>query len=359
VKRNIATLIKKDLLLFTRDRFYFLITVVGIVMYFVIYFIMPRTLDEQLKLAMYAPGIPGLANLDPALARDQGIDLQLFDSVDRLKVAVEKNEFPSGIVLPSDFLTSVRTGGRPTVTVYFAASSPEELRTAVTTMINELASQAADQKMVLELQSEFLGQDLPGSQIPWRDRLIPVLVIFILGTEVMSLASLIATELEQNTIRALLVTPLRLNDLLTAKAILGIVMAFVQVVLFVAIVGGLARQAAAMLIVLLVGSVLVTGTGFLVASLARDLMGVTTWGMIAMIIFIIPAIGGLIPGLLAGWAKIIPSYHLTDAIAQMVNYRADIGAISSNLLIMLGWSAVFAIIGVITLRRRYSWASAS
>jgi ABC-2 type transport system permease protein len=359
MKSNITTLLKKDLLLFSRDRFYFLITVVGILMYFVIYFIMPQTMNEQMKMALYAPGIPGLVNIDPSLAEGQGIDLKLFDSGDQVKKAVAKNEFPSGIVLPTDFLTSVQAGERPPITVYFSAAAPEELRTAVTTMINEIASQAAGQKTVLQLQTEILGRDMSGSQIPWRDRLIPALVIFILGTEVMSLASLIATELEQKTIRALLVTPLRLNDLLTAKAILGITMAFVQVVLFVAIVGGMTHQTFAMLAVLLVGSVLVTGTGFLIASLARDLMGVTAWGMIAMIIFVIPAIGGLIPGLLAGWAKFIPSYHLTDAITQLVNYRTGIGAISSNLIIMLGWSAVFATIGVITLRRRYSWASAS
>jgi ABC-2 type transport system permease protein len=359
MKGNITTLLKKDLLLFSRDRFYFLITVVGIVMYLVIYFIMPQTLNEQMKLALYAPGIPGLDNIDPSLVEGQGIDLKLFESGDQIKEAVATNNFPAGIVLPADFLTSVRAGEKPTITVYFSAAAPEELRTAVTTMINEIAAHATGQKTVLELQPEFLGQDLSGSQIPWRDRLIPALVIFILGTEVMSLASLIATELEQKTIRALLVTPLRLNDLLTAKAILGITMAFIQVVLFAAIVGGLAQQTFAMLVVLLVGSVLVTGTGFLIASLARDLMGVTAWGMIAMIIFVIPAIGGLIPGLLAGWAKFIPSYHLTDAISQLVNYHNGIGAISTNLMIMLGWSAVFAIIGVITLRRRYSWASVS
>ncbi len=354
---HIRILLKKDLLLFTRDRFYFLITVFGLVMYFVFYFVMPQTMNETLRLAIHAPGIPEIQNGDGMLGRSEGIDLKVFGAKDELIKAIGKNEYPAGIVLPENFLVLLREGGTPAITLYFTAASPEELRTAVTALVNELASQAAGQELLFEMQTEILGKDLSGKQIPWRDRLIPVMVILILGTELMSLASLISTELEQKTIRALLVTPLGLNSLLAEKAILGMAMASLQVILFTCIVGGLAHQTLAMILVLLIGSVLVTGLGFLVASLTRDMMGVTAWGMVVMIIFVIPAIGAMMPGLLADWARIIPSYHLTDAIVQLINYGANINTISSNLLIMLGWSGVFAIIGVITLRRRYSWAS--
>ncbi len=354
---QLATLLKKDLILFTRDRFYFLITILGIVMYVVMYFIMPQTLDETLKLGIFAPGIPEIENIDESLALEEGIDLQIYQSEEELREAVNNNERSSGIVLPEHFMDTLANGEKPTVTLFFSASAPEELKIAVTTMVNEMASMAVNQEIILEMQTEVLGQDLMGNQIPWRKRLIPALIIFILGTEVMSLASLIATELEQKTIRALLVTPLNLNQLLSEKALLGISMAFIQVLLFSVIVGAFAHQALITALVLIVGCILVTGMGFLVASMAHDLMGVTAWGMVAMIIFVIPAIGGIIPGLLADWAKIIPSYHLTEAITQLVNYKAGFDAISENVLIMLGWSILFAVIGILTLRRRYVWAS--
>jgi ABC-2 type transport system permease protein len=354
MSNHITTLLKKDLTLFTRDRFYFLITVLGLVMYLVIYLIMPKTMNENIKLGLYAPGISEATMLDNTLAADKGIDLKVFSSITELRDAVSRNDYAAAIALPDDFLSGLRNGKGPEVTVYFAAAAPEELRAAVTAMINELASQTSGQTVLLELNTEILGNDLSGKPIPWRDRLIPVMVIFILGTEILSLASLISTELEQKTIRALLVTPLKLNQLLTAKAIVGIGMAFIQVFLFAAIVGGLKNQPISMLLVLFAGSIMVTGLGFLVASTARDMMGVSAWGMIAMIIFIIPAIGGIIPGLLSGWAKILPSYHLTDAISQLVNYGTTFRNISGNILIMLGWSAVFSVIGVLALKRRYA-----
>ena len=354
MNRHIVTLLKKDLLLFRRDRFYFLITVVGLIMYLVIYLIMPKTVDETLKVGLYAPGISEITAIDEALVIEQGIDLKVFNTIEDLRSRVERNEYPTGIVLPENFMTDLTAGKKPVVTLYFNAAAPEEVRTAVTTMISELASRIAGEEILLGLNEEVLGRDFAGNQIPWRDRLIPMMVIMILGTEVLSLASLISTELEQRTIRALLVTPLRLRHLLMAKAVLGTGMAFLQVFLFVAIVGGLSPQPLAMVLVLIIGSILVTGIGFLVASLARDMMGVTAWGMIILIIFVIPAFGALVPGMLSGWAKIIPSYHLTDAVTQLANYSAGFGAITGHIFILLGWTAVFAFIGVFALRRRYA-----
>ncbi len=357
MNRHLGTLLKKDLVLFTRDRFYFLITVLGIVMYIIMYFVMPSTLEETLKLGIYAPGIPEVESIDAALALEEGVDLKVFNSIEELWEAVNKNQYSAGIALPDNFMGMLAQGETPKVTLFFAAATPEELKIAVTTMVNEMASMAANQEIVVEMQTEVLGRDMMGNQVPWRNRLLPALIIFILGTEIMSLASLIATELEQKTIRALLATPLKLNQLLSEKALLGISMAFLQVLLFSLIVGALAHQALITILVLIAGCIMVTGLGFLVAAMSRDLMGVTAWGMVAMIIFVIPAIGGIIPGLLADWAKVIPSYHLTEAIIQLMNYKAGFSTVSGNILIMLGWSLVFGIIGVITLRRRYLWAS--
>jgi ABC-2 type transport system permease protein len=351
---QIITLVKKDLLLFRRDRFYFLITVVGLVLYFVIYLVMPKTVNETLKLGVYAPGITEITNPVATQALGKGVDLKIFDNVADLRETVLKNEYLSGVVLQENFLSELKAGGKPVVTLFFAASAPEELKLAVTAMINEIASQVSGQEILLNVQTEVLGQDFSGNQIPWRDRLIPMMVIMILATEVLSLANLISTELQQNTMRALLVTPLRLGQLLTAKAVLGIGMACIQVLLFVAVVGGLSHQPLAMILVLIVGSILVTGIGFLVASLARDMMGVTAWGMAVVIILIIPALGSMIPGILSDWSKVIPSYHLTDAITQLVNYGAGLNDISGHILITLGWTATFAVTGVLMLRRRYA-----
>lgn len=348
--RLIMTLIKKDLTLFTRNQFYFIMTIVGLVMYIVIYFVMPTTMDETLKLGIYAPGMPSFEN---SITSDRGIKAQSFTTLEELQEAVVRNEYPAAIALPEDLLTRLASGEKPIITVYFSSSAPEEIKGAITALVNQLAYLATGQEIPLEIQSVILGPDLLGAQIPWRDRLIPMMAIMILGTEILSLAALISTEVEQNTVRALLVTPLKLHHLFTAKAILGIGLAFIQVLLFMMVVRGMSQEPLTMILVLFLGSILVTGVGFLIASLARDMMGVTAWGMTTIIVFFIPALGGMIPGMLSGWVKVLPSYHLVDAVSRLSNYGATFNDISSHLIIMLGWSIAFGVIGIMTLGRRY------
>lgn len=347
--RLILTLIKKDLTLFSRNQFYFVMTIVGLVMYIALYFVMPQTLDENIKLGVYTPGIQA----GNSLAGIPGVDAQSFTSLEELKDGIKKNEYPLGIALPEDLLNKIAEGEQAVVTVYYSASTPEEMKGAINALINQMAYFITGQDIPLVMQTEILGPDMLGTQIPWRDRLVPMMAVLILGTEILSLASLISTEIEQDTVRALLVTPLKLRHLLSAKALLGIGLAFIQVVLFMTVIGGLTHEPATMLLGLFVGSILVTGLGFLIAAMAHDSMGVTSWGMILFIVFFIPAIGGMVPGILSDWAKVIPSYYLIDFVSRLSNYGATFNELGGNLMIMLGWSAVFGIAGTLALRRRY------
>lgn len=347
--RMIKTLIKKDLTLFSRDRFFFILTIVGLLTYIALYFAMPKTMNETLAIGLYAPGAP---SVHEALSSSSGIEVEAFGTLEELQSAVRRNEYPAAVALPENFLADLAAGEKPTVTMYFASGAPEEIQGTIAALIKRLAYMVTGQEMLLEIQSEVVGPDMAGAQIPWRDRLIPTLTMLILVMEILSLASLISTEVQQNTIQALLVTPLKLRHLFTAKAILGISLAFIQVLLFLVIVGGLSREPLTMILAVFIGSIMVTGLGFLVASLARDMMGVTAWGMIITIILFIPSFGVMLPGMLSGWTKVIPSYYLTDAISRLANYGAGFGDISGHFLIMLGWSGAFAVIGITALWRR-------
>jgi hypothetical protein len=80
--RRINSLLKKDFKLFLSNRFYFLITVVGIVFYIVIYFVMPSQVDEELSLAMYAPELPPVFE---QMADAEGLQLAMFNDSDSLQ----------------------------------------------------------------------------------------------------------------------------------------------------------------------------------------------------------------------------------------------------------------------------------
>ena len=348
--RAVRALLKKDLRLFVSNRFYFLITAVGLVFYLGVYFMLPRTIDEKLKLALYAPVLP------PAFGQligQPGTDIQVFDSVDELKLSVQHGDYQAGVVLPPDIAGVWAAGGKPEITIYYPASSPPEISQAVATLVKELAYAQTGQSLDFRTTEEVLGPDLLGAQIALRDRMRPLLAVFILLVEIMSLASLISVEIDQGTARAVMVTPMRVRDFFVAKGILGVGLAFGQALIFMALVGGFSHQPLIVLITLLLGSFMVVGIGFLLASLARDVTVVTGWGILVLIVLSIPGFGAAIPGLLAGWAKIIPSYYLTDTVSRVVNYRAGWTDVGLNLAILAAFTAVVIALGQFSLRRRY------
>jgi hypothetical protein len=348
--RTVRALLKKDTALFLSNRFYMLMTIVGLVFYIGMYFILPQTVDETLKLAAYAPVPP------PAFAQltdESGMEIKLFDTEDALKQAVLEGEYTAGIALPADIMAVWASGGQPTIAIYYPSSSPTEVADAIAALVKELAYAQTGQALAFNVNAEVLGPDMLGSPVPLRDRMVPMMAIFILLLEIMSLASLITVEIEQGTARALLATPMGIGDLFTAKGILGGVLAMAQVIIFMLLVGGFSHQPLLMLVTLLAGSLFAIGTGFLVASLARDVMAVTGISLVIFVVLAIPGFGSLIPGMLSGWAKAIPSYYLTDTINRIANYGAGWGDVALNLAIVSGIAALFLGLGMIALRRRY------
>jgi len=347
--RIVAALVAKDLSLFFRNKFFGLITALAIVLYIVIYFVMPSSVNETLQIGLYAEVVP------PAFEQvaEEGIIFEAVESEDALVQAVTEGQYVVGVALPPDILDLLASGGRPQITVYSTADTPEEVTDAVEVVIRELAYLQAGEPLAVDISVEALGPDMLGQQIPLRDRMRPLLAVFLVLFEMIGLASLITDEVQQGTGRALLVTPMTVPDLFAAKGLLGVGLAFGQAALFMGVVGGLNSQPLIILTALLLGAVLVTGFAFLIASLSRDMMSALGWGMVILIIFIIPAFGILFPGTVSAWVKAIPSYYLADTVHQAAAFGAAWSDVSLNLLVLLGVDLAVVVAGVAALGRRF------
>lgn len=347
---TIKALVAKDFSLFFRNRFYALITVLGIVFYLIIYFVMPPSVDEELEIALYAPVMPPVFEL---IQEEEGVDFKVFESQEALKEAITNGEYEAGVALPADIMEKFAAGQSPQITLYFPSDAPDEIKDTVEVMVKELAYLQTGQELAVEVSAQVLGTDMLGEQIPIRDRLRLLMAVMLIMFEMMGLASLISEEVEQGTIRALLVTPMSVRELFTAKLIMGVSLAFIQGVLFMAIVGGFNNQPLIILMALLLGSIMFTGTGFLIASLAKDMLTSMGWGVTILLVFSIPAFGVMFPGTITDWAKAIPSYYLVDTIHQASNFGAGWGDVWLNLLILLAFILVIVWGGIMALRRKF------
>jgi len=349
-REMIAALLRKDLGLYFSNRFFTFITVLGLVFYAGVYFVLPDELDETVEMAIYADELPPILDTE---MEDSGLVLLEMASAEALRDAVARGEQEVGVVFQESFTRNVAAGQRETVRIYFSSAFPEEFKDLYVLFLQELGFMLSGHPLAIDVQEEILGIDRAGDQIPYRDRMLPLFAVLILMLETMGLASLITSEIVGGTIQALLVTPLRVEGLFTAKAIFGVGLAFAQSALLVAVTGALNEQPLLVLLQLLLGSLLVAGVAFLIASVAGDMMSVMGWGIVAVLVLSLPAFAVLVPGLTTGWVRAIPTYYLVDGVYRVVNYGAGWADMRQNLLALLLLSVVFLAVGIIILRRRF------
>ena len=351
MSRGIVTaLIRKDLTLLFRNKVLSILPASFIIVVVIIYYLMPRTIDENFDFAVYGAVIPPFLVEEWA---EEGVRLTYMESVESLKQGVDSGDYFMGIVFPEDLLIRLSSGDRPEVTAIFAPSVLPEIRDAEVKMIEQLVFVLQGEPLQIDEEEELiLGPDMTGRQIPLRDRLLPIFAVFIILAEIMSMATLIAEEFDRGIINALRVTSMGLGSLLTAKAAAGVGLAFLQAVLLLAVTGCLWTKPLLLIAGLLLGSGLVVGLGFLVAAFSRDMMTVIAWSMPVMLILFLPALNVIMPGLISPWIRGIPSFYLTDLLHRTNHFEAGWGEMGRHLMILGLYDFLLVILGYLALRSK-------
>lgn len=352
----VAAILAKDLRVFARDRFYVSVSILGLVVYTALFWVLPVTVEETVSLGVRLDGAgPLLAGL-PGGVGAEGVEIVAFDDAEALTAAVAAgDEVVAGLDFPAGFLSSAGDGEATTVRVLLPANAPEELRPALGALVRELAFTVAGEPPPVTLPAldeTVVGVDRSGDLVSLREQLRPLFVFLVLLVEMFALASLVAAEIHQRTITAILVTPARVVDVLAAKAILGTTLAFSQAVLVLAATGTFTRGWPILLVALLLGAVLVTGMAMISGSLGRDFLGIVGWSTVFMLPLAVPAIAVLFPGTAATWVQALPTYGLVRVIIGVTAYGDGWSGVAADLAVLAAWCVAAFLVGVVVLRRR-------
>lgn len=346
--RTIKTIIAKDFKLFFRNKFFSIMTIFGIIIYLVFYFIMPNTVDEKIEIGLYAPQAFSIfyENIE------EGLIIRNMKNEDELKQAVTDKELHIGISIPEDIQKSLISGKKSQIFVYYSSDLSDEIKEMYTILIGEMINEMSGFEIDIDQVEIVLGPDMGGKQIPYRDRMLPLFAVMLLVTETLGLANLITSELESGTIQALLTTPMKVIDLFVGKGVTGVFLAFSPAVLLMIITGSLTQNVLLIITSLLLGSIMVTGLAFLIASISKDMMSVMAWGTLLMIVLFIPAFTVIFPGPVSGWIKVIPSFFLVDTLHRAVNFDIGWSGNLNNIMFLIGFNIIFVFLGIITLKRK-------
>ena len=284
----ISAIVRKDLAEYGRDRLWAFLTVLVIIVVVALFWILPDDVEESINA--------GISGLEPtALAalgeEEEGLLPVAFDSEQDLRsvvageatawvssgktvVVAEGAEPPSGaeradvsigLAFPPDFVAATADGRSTEVNVYVDGAVPDEIENAMTSLVREIAFGVAGEPLPVETADVaetfvILGEDRAGDQVSAREGFRPIFVFLILMMEMFVMASLIAKEIQDRTVTAVLVTPATVGDVLAAKGIAGASSGLAQAVIVLLAINSLSPQPLLILTLMLLGSVMISGS---------------------------------------------------------------------------------------------------
>jgi ABC-2 type transport system permease protein len=323
-----------------------------VVLYPLVFWLLPATVDETLRLGVAPAEVRELLGGDAAA--EGGLEIVAFDDVAALEEALGDQDLVAGLAFPPDFVEATAGGELTSVTLLLDAAAPPELTGTMEAFVGEIAYAVAGQPPPVDPRTEIvvLGEDKAGDQVTLREQLRPLLAFLVLLTETLALAALVAAEVQQRTVTAVLVTPATTADFLAAKGLLGTGMAFVEAVLITALIGGLATGAPILLVALLLGAALVTGFGMIAGAYGRDFMTVLFLSVMFMVPLMVPGFAALFPGSASPWVQALPSFPLVDTIVRVTTQGAGWADVAGSLLWLAAWCVVSFVVGAVLLARK-------
>ncbi len=381
--RIIGAIVRKDVAEYGRDRLWAFLTLMVLVVAVALYWVLPDDVDESIGV--------GVSGLDPAAltglesAEAEGLALVGFAAADDLEAVVagdadawsingdavvighdagiappdgaEQRNVSIGLAFPVDFLAATTEGRRTEVIVYLDAGVPDEIRFAASGLVRELAFAVAGAGLPVSTSDPdqvfvVLGEDRVGDQVTARESFRPIFVFLILLMEMFVMASLIAKELQDRTVTAVLVTPATVGDVLTAKGIAGALSGMAQAVVVLVAIDSLSPQPLLILTLVLLGAVMISGTAMLAGSTGKDFMSTLFYGMVYMIPLMIPAFAALFPGTASAWIRALPSYPLVDGLVDVGTYGAGWGDTLGELGALVAWCVALFAAGWVVLKRK-------
>lgn len=352
--RVVWAFLKKDTKAFLRDRFFVLVTFVGLAFYIGIFQVIPDTVDEVVEIGF--TGDIGPLTDGVSLDDSGGITLSRFGTEEELLAAVEAGEeVMAGVVFPEGFVASMSDNVPTNVKVITGQGVPAELEGALESAVRELAFMLAGDGLpvtLLPAHQVVLGVDRAGDQVSMQEKMRPLFAFLILMVEAIALGSLIADELQQRTIQAVLVTPVRVREFLASKAVFGTLLAFGEVLVILIALRALSNEPLLVLTAALLGAVMVTGFALVAGSLGKEFITVLFWSMLFMVPLVVPAGALMFPGQAAGWIRLMPSYPLAEIIFDVTALGSGWSDSIGSLLALLGWGIGVLAFGSWVLHRR-------
>ena len=349
---RVLTVLRKDFRQGPRSPIFLWVLILPLLITLVLQVAFGDLFDAQPRIGIVDQGT---STVTTAVEEIEGIQLTLLDDVGDLKAKVEANDLDAGLVLQPGFDADVRAGARPPLEFYVGGESLASNRIILAVTTIDLVREVEGGAPPVDVELVQLGEE----GVPLSVRLVPFIVMYALLIAGVFLPSFsLADEREKRTLEALVVTPVKLSEVVAAKGILGLVLAFPMAVVTLWLNSALTAQPLALIVVLAVAGLMLVEIGLIYGTASKDITGVFTLIKGTGFILLAPTIFYIFTGWPQWIAKLFPTYWVINPVYEVTINNAGLSSVWVELVIALAVAALLAVlVAVLTKRLRTKLAT--
>lgn len=344
--RQVGIILAKDLYQGPKNFLFIWALVAPIVISIVVSLALGSFLSSSPRLGIFDEGNSRLPEVTKRL---EAVKVKEYSTIQALRRSVERGTLDMGVVLPAGLDETLATGEGIRIESFVWGSSPEKDRALLRTSLMEAFRELIGDEPSLKVELVTVGA---GDFIPWKDRLLPFLVLMavFLGGAFLPAGAMIE-EKERDTLRALMATPATLGEIMLAKGIIGVIVSLFMGAVILLLNGAFSGQPLLLFLVLALGGVMASEIGLISGVLLKDITSLFAIWKAGGILLFAPGFVYLFPQIPQWVGRIIPTYYYIAPVVKITQGQGGWGGISSNVFILAGIDlALIGLLFLVTVR---------
>ena len=348
---RIAVLLRKEFTQGPKNFMFFWALVVPLVISIAISLTFGSLFSHEPSLGIVDEGNSQLAGM---IADSPSVNSRGFDSIAALKAAVTEGTVDGGVVLPEGFDNAVMADDEVEVSFYLWGESLAKDRTLLAITLTDSVRELSGKESPVEIQTISLGNE---EAIPWKDRLLPFVVLMTITTAGIALSGTsFLQEKEKKTLDALAVTPTTIEEVVLAKGLLGVIMGLFMGIVILIVNQSMGSQPGLLVMVLLLGTIMASAMGLLLASLVKDIMTFFASIKIIGLLLYAPVIIYLFPSLPQWIGNLFPTYYIVEPIVEVSQRGGGWAQIAPEVITLVVLNVVIVGLVAFILKKKKQYA---
>lgn len=313
----VAAIARKDLVDAIRNRYLLIALVTPLLVAILFRLLLPGI--ESLGNLTIVVHDPGNSSLIAELRSSPQIKLVEVGSADAAAGAVEKSKAVGGLVVPTNFDADVVANKQPELTILVNHKKNVIERATFRRLVEQQVASLVKTPVPVRLVWVDIAKD-PNAQLlgafNLNQMLLPLLLLLAFGMiGALVVPLLLVEEKEKRTLDFLLTSPASLTEIVTGKALTGVVYSLLIAIVLLALNNKLVGNWPLTLLTILLGLLFVVAVGLLMGSLFQNTMQVNTWASLVLVALLAPSfpVPGA-PATLETAMRFIPTYYFIDAL---------------------------------------------